>query len=90
MKQSVNRIFTTHVGSLPRPADLLDLMKARVAGLAYDRGAYDKRVKSAVAECVGKQVETDIDIVSDGEQSNQAAQFVRWREIIKSLDIPVE
>src|SRR3989442_12313691 len=63
------RILTTHVGSLPRPKDLLDLMKAKLSGLAYDKAAYDKRVKSAVAECVRKQVESGIDIVSDGEQS---------------------
>jgi 5-methyltetrahydropteroyltriglutamate--homocysteine methyltransferase len=69
VQQSLDRILTTHVGSLPRPKDLLDLMKAKVTGLAYDKGAYDKRVKSAVAECVKKQVETGIDFVSDGEQS---------------------
>ena len=69
MKQSLDRILTTHVGSLPRPKDLLDLMKAKVAGLAYDHAAYDRRVKSAVAECVKKQVESGIDFVSDGEQS---------------------
>src|SRR6185503_10243229 len=41
---------TTHVGSLARPHDLLDLMKARVAGQPYDKPAYDSRVKSAVAD----------------------------------------
>lgn len=80
MKPSVDRILTTHVGSLPRPADLLDLMKAKVSGLAYDKGAYDKRVKNAVAECVRKQVETGIDIVSDGEQSKPGFfSYVRER-----------
>src|SRR5438128_1822399 len=69
MKQSVDHILTTHVGSLPRPRDLLDLMNAKVTGLAYDKGVYDQRVKSAVAECVRRQVESGIDIVSDGEQS---------------------
>jgi len=69
MQPRPDRILTTHVGSLPRPKDLLDLMKARLAGAAYDRAIYDARVKSAVAECVRKQVETGIDIVSDGEQS---------------------
>src|SRR5207244_9726935 len=69
VKRGVDRILTTHVGSLPRPKDLLDLMKAKVTGLAYDKGAYDERVKSAVAECVRKQVESGIDFVSDGEQS---------------------
>ena len=69
MQPRPDRILTTHVGSLPRPKDLLDLMKARLAGAAYDQSIYDARVKSAVAECVRKQVETGIDIVSDGEQS---------------------
>src|SRR5439155_20317710 len=63
------RILTTHVGSLPRPRELLDLMKAELSGAAYDVAAYDSRVKRAVAECVSKHVETGIDIVSDGEQS---------------------
>ena len=48
----MTRIQTTHVGSLPRPHDLLDLMKARLAGQSYDRERYASRVKSAVAECV--------------------------------------
>jgi 5-methyltetrahydropteroyltriglutamate--homocysteine methyltransferase len=80
MQRSSGRILTTHVGSLPRPKDLLDLMKAKVAGLAYDSGAYDKRVKSAVAECVKRQVQTGIDIVSDGEQSKPGFfTYVRQR-----------
>jgi 5-methyltetrahydropteroyltriglutamate--homocysteine methyltransferase len=69
MQRSDARILTTHVGSLPRPRDLLDLMKARLAGAAYDARAYDERVKRAVADCVKKQVEAGIDLVSDGEQS---------------------
>ena len=80
MKRSADRILTTHVGSLPRPKDLLDLMKAKVAGAPYDRIAYDRRVKSAVAQCVWKQVETGIDIVSDGEQSKPGFfSYVRER-----------
>jgi len=64
-----DRILTTHVGSLPRPKDLLDLMKARLAGALHDKAAYDARVKSAVAECVLRQVQCGIDVVSDGELS---------------------
>ena len=63
------RIRTTHVGSLPRPHDLLDLMKARLSGQPYDRERYESRVRSAVAESVRKQVDVGIDIVADGEQS---------------------
>jgi 5-methyltetrahydropteroyltriglutamate--homocysteine methyltransferase len=63
------RFLTTHAGSLPRPHDLLDLMKVKVSGKPYDKAAYDKRVKAAVEECVRKQVQAGIDIVTDGEQS---------------------
>ena len=69
MQRSTNRILTTHCGSLARPADLLDLMKAKVNGQPYDHNAYARRVQGAVAEIVRKQVETGIDIVTDGEQS---------------------
>ncbi|HEV7476749.1 MAG TPA: cobalamin-independent methionine synthase II family protein, partial [Burkholderiales bacterium] len=55
--------------SLPRPHDLLDLMKAKASGKPYDKTAYEGRVKTAVAECVRKQLEAGIDIVTDGEQS---------------------
>ncbi len=68
-QHSTDRILTTHVGSLPRPKDVLDLMKAKVAGLPYDNEAYEKRVRAAVAECVRKQADSGIDILTDGEQS---------------------
>ncbi|MBX5491669.1 MAG: methionine synthase, partial [Chloroflexi bacterium] len=69
MKCSTERILTTHCGSLPRPRELLDLMKARASGQPVDPASYDARVRSAVAECVRQQVECGIDVVSDGEQS---------------------
>lgn len=68
MKRSTDRIITTQVGSLPRPIDLRKMWDDRLAGRAYDPDAFDRRVRSAVAEMVQKQVETGIDVVSDGEQ----------------------
>ncbi|MGA3306672.1 MAG: cobalamin-independent methionine synthase II family protein [Stellaceae bacterium] len=68
-QQNTDRIQTTHVGSLPRPHALLDLMKARLGGQKYDPAAYDAQVKQAVADCVRRQAETGIDVVADGEQS---------------------
>jgi len=65
----MTRIRTTHVGSLPRPHDLLDQMKARLAGEPYDHERYESRVRRAVAESVRRQVDCGIDIVADGEQS---------------------
>jgi len=69
MHRSTNRILTTHCGSLPRPTDLLDLMKAKITGQPYDAEAYAARVRSAVGECVRHQIECGIDIPTDGEQS---------------------
>jgi 5-methyltetrahydropteroyltriglutamate--homocysteine methyltransferase len=63
------RIATTHVGSLPRPHDLLDLMKEKISGRPFDRDKYENRVRTAVAECVRRQSECGIDVVTDGEQS---------------------
>ncbi|HLN88309.1 MAG TPA: hypothetical protein VK200_17645, partial [Candidatus Limnocylindrales bacterium] len=68
MKRSTDRILTTHCGSLARPKDLLDLMKARVNGEPHDEGAYTSRVRSAVSDIVRRQVENGIDVVTDGEQ----------------------
>jgi 5-methyltetrahydropteroyltriglutamate--homocysteine methyltransferase len=68
MKRSTERILTTHVGSLASPKDLLEIMDAKLKGERYDNDAYNKRVRSAVAEVVRKQVECGGDIVTDGEQ----------------------
>jgi 5-methyltetrahydropteroyltriglutamate--homocysteine methyltransferase len=65
------RILTTHCGSLPRPKDLLDLMKAKIKGEPYDAQAYAARIRSAVAEIVRQQVDCGIDIPTDGEQGKQ-------------------
>ena len=45
MKLSTDRILTTHVGSLPRPDDLFELMLARMDGKPVDEGAYAERVR---------------------------------------------
>jgi 5-methyltetrahydropteroyltriglutamate--homocysteine methyltransferase len=67
--RSSDRILTTHCGSLPRPRDLLDMMKAKIGGEPYDHDAYAERVRGAIAEVVRMQVASGIDIASDGEQS---------------------
>ena len=63
------RILTTHVGSLPRPHDLLDLMKAKLSGQGGDEAAYEQRIRQAVVDIVRQQKESGIDVVTDGEQS---------------------
>jgi 5-methyltetrahydropteroyltriglutamate--homocysteine methyltransferase len=63
----MDRILTTHVGSLIRPAELLPFLRAIENGEPYDQAAYEATLRSSVEEVVRRQVETGIDIVSDGE-----------------------
>ena len=72
MKRSTNRILTTHVGSLPRPADVLEMNDAKVSGRPFDQAAWTARVKTAVLEVVGLQQESGVDIVNDGELSKSS------------------
>jgi len=67
MKRSTDRILTTHVGSLPRPADLLAVVQAKEQGKPVDEKAHAARLSGAVAEIVRRQVELGIDVVDDGE-----------------------
>jgi 5-methyltetrahydropteroyltriglutamate--homocysteine methyltransferase len=79
IQRSTERILTTHVGSLPRPRQLLDLMKAGAAGSSHE-DAYAKCIRAAVFECVRKQADTGIDVLTDGEQSKLGfAVYVRER-----------
>jgi 5-methyltetrahydropteroyltriglutamate--homocysteine methyltransferase len=67
MKKSSDRILTTHVGSLPRPADLLDVVEAKEQGKPIDTKAHAAQLTGAVKDIVRKQVELGIDIIDDGE-----------------------
>ena len=69
MQRSTDRIITTHVGSLPRPHNLLDMMKAKLSGPGFDVAAYDARVRTAVEDIVRKQAECGLDVLTDGEMS---------------------
>ena len=80
MKLSSDRILTTHVGSVPRPRAMLDLIVAREAGQPVDEAVFEARSAQAVAEIVAQQVACGIDIVSDGEQSKPSyATYVKHR-----------
>jgi 5-methyltetrahydropteroyltriglutamate--homocysteine methyltransferase len=85
MKHQTDRILTTHVGSLPRPKDVLDLMKAKVMGTVPDLQLYEARIRTAVAECVGKQAENGIDILNDGELSKPGF-FTYVRERLEGFE----
>src|SRR5689334_25283355 len=67
MKRSTNRILVSHVGSLARPRDLMEMLVARNEGKLFDAEALARRTREAVADVVEKQIECGIDIVNDGE-----------------------
>ena len=80
MKKSTDRILTTHVGSLPRPDDLVGLMFAKAEGETVDGALLERKTREAVIEVVAHQREVGIDIVSDGEMSKPSyATYVAER-----------
>ena len=81
MKRSTERILTTHVGSLIRPAPLQEFLRAKQARKPYDQSAYEDCLKTSVAEVVRKQAEVGVDVVSDGEfgKSISWSQYVLER-----------
>jgi 5-methyltetrahydropteroyltriglutamate--homocysteine methyltransferase len=75
-----NRILTTHVGSLPRPQDAVDLVFAEDRGEPVDADEYDRVIGAAVRDRVQHQVQAGIDLVSDGEMSKIGyATYIRHR-----------
>jgi len=69
MKTSQDRILTTHVGSLPRPLELRELLVRKDQSQPYDKEALDRLTRQAVFDIVRRQAQTGIDIVNDGEMS---------------------
>ena len=80
MNLSADRILTTHVGSLPRPDDLLEITFAKDRGEDHDDAALRARLESAVAKVVDKQLQAGVDVVNDGEMSKiNYATYVKER-----------
>lgn len=87
--ETVNRILTTHVGSLPRSQAVADFIFSRERGEDYDQAAFDACMTAAVDETVRRQKECGIDIVSDGETSKISyATYVKDRYTGFSGDSP--
>jgi 5-methyltetrahydropteroyltriglutamate--homocysteine methyltransferase len=80
MRASIDRILTTHVGSLPRPQDVVDALFAQDRGEPVDPEAFDATMRGAVFDAVSKQVAAGVDVVSDGETSKISyATYIRHR-----------
>jgi 5-methyltetrahydropteroyltriglutamate--homocysteine methyltransferase len=69
MQRSVDRVYTTHVGSLARPPALLDLMRASADGQPADPERLATEERRAVADVVARQRAAGLDVITDGEQS---------------------
>jgi 5-methyltetrahydropteroyltriglutamate--homocysteine methyltransferase len=79
MKRSIDRILTSHAGSLHRPDDLRAMIAAHSEGDPFD-DALARRVKDAIAEVVRLQAENRLDVVNDGEYSKRSwSAYVRGR-----------
>ena len=74
-----DRVYSTHVGSLPRPENLLSLMHS-YSGSRADDDALDAELGIAVRAVVHRQVAIGLDVVSDGEMSKPSyATYVAER-----------
>ncbi len=78
MKTSSDHILTSHVGSLPRPEDLIAANRAREAGEATDEDAFQEKLRGAVAEVVRRQRELGIDVPGDGEFGKSMGDRVNY------------
>ncbi len=77
---SAGRFLTTHVGSLPREDDLIEIMFAKEDGLPLDMVAVNEHIAAAVQYVVDRQVEAGLDIINDGEQSKPSyATYIKDR-----------
>lgn len=78
--RDAGRFLTTHVGSLPRPAGLIEIMFAREDGLPLDAAAVEAEIAAAVDAIVDRQAAAGIDIVNDGEMSKPSyATYIKDR-----------
>ena len=68
MQRSTERILTTHVGSLARPHDLLEMMREKEHDRPYDPSRFAELISDAVRDVVRRQAAAGLDVVTDGEQ----------------------
>src|SRR5919202_6596024 len=76
MQRSEHRILTTHVGSLPRPPELIALYRDDAPAATLGPG-----LAAAVRAVVGQQVDAGIDVINDGEfgkATRTAVDYGAW------------
>ena len=87
----MSKIKTTHVGSLPRTQDVVDLIFARENKKPYDQELFEETMANACNETVKRQRGVGVDIVSDGETSKISyATYVKdrwWNTDLRASDV---
>ncbi|HEY3908595.1 MAG TPA: cobalamin-independent methionine synthase II family protein [Stellaceae bacterium] len=78
MRHSTDHILTSHVGSLPRPDDLIAANRAREAGETTDDAAFHETLRGAVADVVRAQKDAGIDVPGDGEFGKSMGHRVNY------------
>jgi 5-methyltetrahydropteroyltriglutamate--homocysteine methyltransferase len=78
MRISTDRILTSHVGSLPRPEDLIAANRAREASAASDEAGFQAILRASVADIVRHQRALGIDIPNDGEFGKSVTHRVHY------------
>jgi methionine synthase II (cobalamin-independent) len=79
MRDSRDGIITSHVGSLPRPDELIVANRARDQGTAGDEAAFQKLLQSSVSDIVKRQLNVGIAVPNDGEFGKSMGQHVNYR-----------
>jgi 5-methyltetrahydropteroyltriglutamate--homocysteine methyltransferase len=78
MRNSGDRILTTHAGSLPRPDELIELNRARLGGESVDEETFQARLGDAVGDLVRRQRDLGIDVPNDGEYGHAMGHRVNY------------
>ncbi|HEY8871902.1 MAG TPA: cobalamin-independent methionine synthase II family protein [Stellaceae bacterium] len=78
MRNSEHRVLTSHVGSLPRPDELIAANRERDAGDRTDEAGFQQMLRAAVAEIVRRQQALGIDVPNDGEFGKSVAHRVHY------------
>jgi 5-methyltetrahydropteroyltriglutamate--homocysteine methyltransferase len=78
MRNSGDRILTTHAGSLPRPDELIELNRARLGGESVDEETFQARLGDAVGGLVRRQRDLGVDVPNDGEYGHAMGHRVNY------------
>jgi len=80
LQTSTDRILTTHVGSMPRPEDLADLLYKIEFSEPYDADEFERLARQSVTDIVAQQREWGFDIINDGEMAKTGyATYIQQR-----------